>query len=146
MFEEHLNVSLMRQLELKQTENKDNLCAENFVWRFVNPEAANLFAEDFVWHFFNYKLPDIRGDYHGLEGLQTFFEKLEVVTGGTFRVKPISIATIGDELVVTHVQDEMVLQNKTVTLDAVVVWRIVNGLILETWDIPSIYNERSATV
>lgn len=69
-----------------------------------------------------------------------------MVTGGTFRVKPISIATIGDELVVTHVQDEMVLQNKTVTLDAVVVWRIVNGLILETWDIPSIYNERSATV
>ncbi|MEO1670185.1 MAG: nuclear transport factor 2 family protein [Cyanobacteria bacterium J06631_2] len=147
MFEEHPNVTIMRQLEPKQTEseNTDNLFAENFVWRFFNPEAANLFADEFVWHFFNDKLPDIRGDYHGLEGLQTFFEKLEVLTGGTFRVEPVSATPIGDELVVTHVKDKMVLQNKTMAIDAVVVWRIVNGLIIEAWDIPSIYSERLTT-
>ena len=144
MTQEHPNVALMQQLEPNYTDSNPNLFAENFIWRFFNPEAANLFAEDFVWHFFNDKLPNVRGDYHGLKGLQTFFEKIEVVTGGTFRVE-LSAIPIGDELVVTHVKDKMVLQNKAIALDVVVVWRIVNGNVIEAWDIPSIYTEQSQT-
>ncbi len=145
MTQEHPNIALMKQLEPSQTANKANLFAENFIWRFFNPEAANLLAEDFVWHFFNDKLPDVWGDYHGIDGLQNFFEKLEAITGGTFRVEPVSATPIGDELVVTHVRDKMVLQNKAIALDAVVVWRIVEGNVTEAWDIPSIYTERSET-
>lgn len=142
MTKEHPNLNVMKQLEPDRKVSKDNLFAENFVWRFFNPKAANLFAEDFVWHFINPRLPSIQGEYAGLKGLQSFFEKLEIITGGTFQVEPVSITAIGDELVVTHVKDQMVFKNQAVKLDAVVVWRIVNDFIIEAWDIPSIYSEQ----
>jgi ketosteroid isomerase-like protein len=142
MNEEHPNISLMKRLEPQYIVNKNNLFAENFVWRFFNPQAANLFAADFVWHFINPKLPNIQGDYVGLKGLQEFFEKLAIVTGGTFQVEPVSITAFGDEIVVTHVKDRMRLKERSVELDAVVVWPIVNGLVVEAWDIPSIYTEQ----
>ena len=125
MTNEHPNVSILKRLDPR------NLT-----------ESANLFAENFVWHFFNPELPDVQGDYAGLKGLETFFEKLEVLTSGTFQVEPISITAIGDELVVTHVKDRMILENRAIALDAVVVWRIVNGFITEAWDIPSVYSEQ----
>lgn len=146
MNKEHPNVTLMKQLEPKNIAGATDLFAENFVWRFFNAEAANLFSEDFIWHFFNPKLPDIQGDYRGLTGLQTFFENLEVITGGTFQVEPVSISAVGDELVVTHVKDRMTLKNQSIELDAVVVWRIVNGNIAEAWDIPSLYAEQLQTI
>ncbi|VEP13990.1 conserved hypothetical protein [Hyella patelloides LEGE 07179] len=124
MIKEHPNVILVKQLD------PSNIT-----------ESTNLFAEDFVWHFFNPKLPDVQGDYNGLKGLQEFFERLKVLTGGTFQVEPISITAIGDELVVTHVKDRMTFENQAIKLDAVVVWRIVNGYIAEAWDIPSIYKQ-----
>ena len=142
MTEEHPNVSLMKRLEPNHTVNKDNLFAENFVWRFFNPQAANLFAADFVWHFINPKLPSIQGEYAGLRGLQEFFKKLEIVTGGTFQVEPVSVTAFGNEIVVTHVKDRMKLKDRSIELDAVVVWRIVNGFVVEAWDIPSIYTEQ----
>lgn len=146
MTKEHPNILLMKQLEPNSKVSNDNLFAENFVWRFFNPESANLFAENFVWHFVNPKLPDIQGDYSGFKGLQTFFEKLEAITAGTFQVRPLSATAVGDELVVTHVKDRMILDNQAIELDAVVVWRIVNGYITEAWDIPSIYSEQPQTI
>ena len=110
MTEEHPNISLFKRLDLR------NL-----------GEASDLFAEDFVWHYFNSHLPDLEGDYVGLGGLQAFFEKLGGVTGGTFEVEPISITPYGDELVVTHVRDRLVVGGAPIEIDAVVVWRIVGG-------------------
>ncbi|MBW2377899.1 MAG: nuclear transport factor 2 family protein [Deltaproteobacteria bacterium] len=117
MTEEHPNISLFKQLDLR------NL-----------GEASDLFAEDFVWHYFNSHLPDLEGDYVGLGGLQAFFEKLGGVTGGTFEVEPISITPYGDELVVAPIE-----------IDAVVVWRIVGGQIAEAWDIPAVHTGRPQT-
>lgn len=125
MTNEHPNISILKRLDPR------NLT-----------ESANLFAENFVWHFFNSELPDVQGDYAGLKGLETFFEKLEILTDGTFQVEPITITAIGDELVVTHVKDRMTLESRAIELDAVVVWRIVNGFIAEAWDIPSVYTEQ----
>lgn len=122
----HPNVSLIQQLD------PANLAA-----------SAHLFADSFVWHFFNPKLTDVQGDYAGVAGLKIFFKKLQHYTGGTFRVEPISLVPIGDELVVTHVVDHMLLYGTHVELDAVVVWRVVNGLIAEAWDIPSLYVDRT---
>lgn len=139
MIKEHPNVTLIKQLEPNFIVNQDNLFAENFVWRFFNSEAIDLFAKNFVWHFFNPKLPEVHGDYQGLNGLQAFFEKLEVLTGGTFQVEPLAIYPIGNELVIVHVKDRMTLASRTIELDAVVVWRIVNGSFVEAWDIPSLY-------
>lgn len=120
MTEDFPNISLLRKLDLH------NLDA-----------APELFADDFVWHFINPNLPDLQGDYAGLDGLRTFFKKLAQITGGTFRVNPVSVTPAGPELVVAHVQDTMKLQNQMITVDAVVVWRIIDGRIAEAWDIPS---------
>lgn len=122
------NIALLSQLDIK------NLT-----------DSSGLFAETFVWHFFNAKLPEVQGDYVGLNGLQTFFDKLAAITNASFEVKPLSITPMGDELVVTHVRDRMTLEGQAIELDAVVVWRIVDGCIAEAWDIPSIYTERLQT-
>ncbi len=122
MAEEHDNVSLLKQLDL------ENMAA-----------GATLFAQDAVWHFFNPLLPDVQGDYVGLTGVRTFFEKIRVLTDDTFQVEPISITTVGDELVITHTKNRMILQGQSIVTDVVVVWRIVDGNIAEVWDIPSVH-------
>jgi ketosteroid isomerase-like protein len=119
---EHPNISLMKKLDLR------NLDA-----------AEELFAPNFVWHYFNAELPDIHGDYHGLEGLKSFFDRLGALSKGTFDVEPVSVAAMGDELVVVHVRDTMSIDDKAMALDAVVVWRIVDSRFAEAWDIPAIY-------
>ncbi|MGD1896753.1 MAG: nuclear transport factor 2 family protein [Phormidesmis sp.] len=124
----HPSVSLIQQLD------PANLAA-----------SSHLFSDDFVWHFFNPKLAEMHGDYVGVEGLKTFFEKLQLQTGNTFQVEPISLIPIGDELAIAHVKDRMTLNGNTIELDAVVIWRIVNGLIAEAWDIPSVYSDRTAS-
>ena len=121
---EHPNVSLFNQLD------PANLA-----------QSADILSENFVWHFFNPAVPHIQGDYVGLEGLQRFFEILSVMTGGTFQVEPISITPVGDELVIAHVKDRMTLNGESIELDAVVVWRVVDGLLAEAWDIPSVYRD-----
>ncbi|ESA36894.1 hypothetical protein N836_04865 [Leptolyngbya sp. Heron Island J] len=126
MAKDHANIELLKQLETYLDKND-----------FAN--ASVLFSKGFVWHFFNSQLPNIQGDYVGADGLQTFFEKLAVVTGGTFHVETVAVIPIGNELVVTHVQDSMTLKGQPIKLDAVVVWRIVDGCIAEAWDIPAIH-------
>jgi uncharacterized protein len=122
MAEEHDNVSLLKQLDL------ENMAA-----------GATLFAQDAVWHFFNPLLPDVQGDYVGLTGVRTFFEKIRVLADDTFQVEPISITTVGDKLVITHTKNRMILQGQSIVTDVVVVWRIVDGNIAEVWDIPSVH-------
>ena len=122
MAEEHVNVSLLKRLDL------DNMAA-----------SAALFAQDVVWHFFNPLLPDVQGDYVGLTGVRTFFEKLGALTDDTFQVEPISITAFGDELVVTHTKNRMILEGRPIETDVVAVWRIVGGHITEVWDIPSVH-------
>ncbi len=122
MTEEHVNVSLLKRLDL------DNMAA-----------SAALFAQDVVWHFFNPLLPDVQGDYVGLTGVRNFFEKIRATTDETFQVEPISMTAVGDELVVTHTKNRMTLQGRPIATDVVVVWRIVDGRIAEVWDIPSVH-------
>ena len=102
--------------------------------------SADVLAEGVVWHFFNPLLLDMQGDYVGLTGIQTFFEKIGELTDGTFEVNPISATAIGDELVVAHTKNAMLLKNQQIAIDVVVVWRIVDGRITEVWDIPSVHN------
>ena len=116
----HANVSLLKKLDIC------NLAG-----------AADLFAPDFVWHYFNPNLPEVEGNYEGLSGLEAFFETMGKKTGGNFSVRPISVTDFGDELVVTHVRNSMSLKGQSISIDAVVVWRIVDGRIAEAWDIPS---------
>lgn len=125
MTDEHPNLSLSKHLNLR------NL-----------GECSHLFAENFVWHYFNPQLQDLEGDYTGIEGLQAFFDKLGGITGGTFAVEPISSTSYGDELVVTHVRNRLVVSGAPIEVEAIVVWRIVGGQLAEAWDIPAVHTGR----
>ena len=103
-------------------------------------ETGDVLSEDFVWHFFNPSLPDLQGDHVGRDGLQNFFETMRKLSGGTFKVNPVSITPVGGELVVVHVKDTMVLEGNPIEVDAVVVWRMVDGQIAEAWDIPAVHH------
>lgn len=122
MTEEHPNISVLQRFDPR------NIAG-----------SADVLAEDVVFHYFNPKLPEMQGDYVGLEGLQTFFEKIGGRTDGTFKVNPISATAVGDELVVAHTKNTMIFEDQQIEIDVVVVWRIVDGRITEVWDIPSVF-------
>lgn len=122
MTKEHPNISVLKRFDPR------NIAG-----------SADVFAEDVVFHYFNPKLPEMQGDYVGLEGLQTFFEKIGGRTDGTFKVNPISATAVGDELVVAHTKNTMIFEDQQIEIDVVVVWRIVDGRITEVWDIPSVF-------
>ena len=122
MNKEHPNIDVLKRLDLT------NMAA-----------SAEVLAEDFVWHYFNPELPEVHGDYFGIEGFADFFNKMTENTSGTFKVNVISTTPMGDELVVTHVKDTMFLNGKQMEVDAVVVWSIFDGKIHEAWDIPAIH-------
>lgn len=123
MTEEHPNVTLLKRFDPRNVIG-----------------TADVFAEDAVWHFFNPLLPDIQGDYVGRSGLQTFFEKMAKLTDGTFKVTPVSVTPVGDELLVMQTKNTMILEDEQIATDVVLVWRIVGGHIVEVWDIPSVYS------
>lgn len=104
--------------------------------------TADVLSEDFVWHFFNPRLTDIQGDHVGRDGLQDFFQKMSERTEGTFKVTPVSVTAVGDELVVVQTKNTMVFEGQSIAIDAVVVWRIVDGCIVEAWDIPAVHSTR----
>ncbi|MGI9455257.1 MAG: nuclear transport factor 2 family protein [Aeoliella sp.] len=125
MTETHPNVALLSQFD------PTNLAG-----------MAEVLEEGFVWHFVNPSLPEHHGDYVGLTGLQDFFKRTQGFSGGTFKIKPVSVTAIGDELVVVHVKDTMVFEGTPMEIDAVVVWRIVDGKLAEAWDIPAVHTPR----
>ena len=123
MNSEHPNVAVLQQF------NPANIS-----------DSIGVIAEDAVFHYFNPMLPDMHGDYQGKQGFMEFFEKIAARSKGTFSVTPLSIAPMGDELVVTHVRDSMTMDGQPMEVDAVVVWRILDGKIKEAWDIPAVYS------
>lgn len=118
----HPNIALIMQLDTRDLSAKPDLFADGFVWRYFNP-----------------KLPELEGEYVGVEGLNAFFEKLAVRSSGTFSIQPVSITPFGEELVVTHTRNTLAIEDEAITIDAVVVWRIVSGRLAEAFDIPSAY-------
>jgi predicted SnoaL-like aldol condensation-catalyzing enzyme len=125
MNKEHANISILKRFN---PANPDTL--------------AEVLAEDFVWHYINPELRELEGDYFGLSGLTDFFKRLAGRTSGSFKVNPISITPMGDELIITHVKDTMSLEGKQMKIDAVVVWCIIDGKIKEAWDIPAVYTAK----
>jgi ketosteroid isomerase-like protein len=118
MTEDHPNVALLKRLDPR------NLAA-----------SKGLIAEDVVWHYSNPNLPDMQGDYVGLDGVRSFFEAIAQKSGGTFQIDPLSVTPVGDELVVVQSRNTLTFEGRSITVDVVVVWRIVGGRVVEVWDI-----------
>jgi len=121
----HPNLEVMKKLNILNLEKSKSIIAENF-----------------IWHYFNPKLPELHGDHHGFEGFKDFFAKLNKKSKGSFEKKVINQHVVGDELVIIQTCNSLVFEGKTIEIDVVVVWRIVDGKIAEGWDIPSIYHAR----
>ncbi|MDJ0638743.1 MAG: nuclear transport factor 2 family protein [Paracoccaceae bacterium] len=118
MTQDHPNVALLKRLDLR------NLAA-----------SRDLIAEDVVWHYANPNLPDLQGDYVGLDGVRSFFEAVGQRSKGTFEIHPKSVTPVGDELVVVHSQNTLTFEGRKVAVEVVVVWRFVDGRVVEVWDI-----------
>ena len=118
MTEDHPTVALLKRLDLR------DLAA-----------SKGLIAEDVVWHYANPNLPDLQGDHVGLDGVRSFFEAIAQKSGGTFRINPVTVTPVGDELVVVQSCNTLVLKDRTIAVDVVVVWRFVDGRVVEVWDI-----------
>ncbi len=118
MTQEHPNVELMMQFDPR------DLAA-----------SKDLFADDVLWHYYNPSWPDMQGDYVGLDGIRSFFETINQRTSGNFKVHPVSITPVGDELVVVQTRNTLTYLDQAIALDVVVVWRLVDGRVVEVWDI-----------
>lgn len=97
--------------------------------------SAHLFSEAAIWHYSNPNLPDLQGDYVGPAGIRAFFAALAETSRGTFRIEPVSATPVGPDLVVVQSRNTLRFEGRSVTVDVVVVWRIVAGRIVEVWDI-----------
>ncbi len=118
MTEDHPNVALLKRLDLHDIAGSEDLIAKDVVWHYANPN-----------------LPDLQGDHVGLTGVRSFFDAIARKSGGTFRINPVSVTPVGDELVVVQSRNTLILEGRVVSVDVVVVWRIVDGRIAEVWDI-----------
>ncbi len=118
MTEDHPNVALLKRLDLR------NLAA-----------SKDLIADDVVWHYANPNLPDLSGDYVGLDGVRSFFEAIGKKSKGTFEIHPKSVMPVGNELVVVHSQNTLMFEGRSVAVEVVVVWRFVDGQVVEVWHI-----------
>ena len=103
------------------------------------------FADDFVFHYNNPQLPDLHGDYIGFDGTAELFQRLEQLSETGFRSVPHSLAPYGDELLVAFATNTLSINGAEIDVDAVVVWRVVNGKIQEAWDIPAVNTVRPRT-
>ena len=103
----------------------------------------DLFAQDVVLHFFNPRLPELAGDHHGLDGISALFERLGEESDTGFRSEPHSLTPFGDELVVAYATNTLSFGGAEIDVDAVVVWRVVDGRIHEIWDIPAVNTVRA---
>jgi uncharacterized protein len=126
MFQKRKNIGLVRRI------------GESLMHRDPN-STAHLFAGNVVWHYFNPRLPELSGDYAGVAGLKDLFDRLVARSHGTFEIEPVSARAAGNELVVTHVRPKLELDDRRIETDAVVVWRIVDNLVTEIWDIPAVH-------
>ena len=121
----HPNIVLLQQLDIRNLDS-----------------CTHIIADNFKWHYFNPNLPELEGDYSGIEEFRGFFAKLADISNGSFKVDAIDTRAVGDELVVTQTCNQLALNGEAIEFDVVVVWRIVDGKIVEGWDIPSVYNIR----
>ena len=100
------------------------------------------FSDDFVFHYVNPQLPDLHGDYIGFDGTAKLFQRLEQVSETGFRNVPHSLTPYGEEVLVAFATNTLSINGTEIDVDAVVVWRVVNGKIQEAWDIPAVNTTR----
>ncbi|MFS4467551.1 hypothetical protein [Maribacter sp. 2210JD10-5] len=125
----HPNIKLLEEVNLKEKLSINKKFSPRVIWRFFNP-----------------MIPDIAGDYEGINGVIKLFEVLDIITRGSFEYIPVRTITVGNELVMMHVKNRMNTYANQIEIDTILVWRIVNKKIVEVWNIPSVYNDQNPSL
>ena len=102
------------------------------------------YGDEIVWHYYNLESP-LHGDHVGREGVIRFLAGLMEGTGGTFHIEPVSVTPAGNELVLQHVYITMEFDGRHIEKDGAIVSRIVDGLVREIWDMPSVHAVQDIT-
>ncbi|WP_084532526.1 hypothetical protein [Arenibacter palladensis] len=122
----HPNIKLLQELNLKDRTSMERKFSKSIIWRFFNPV-----------------IPEISGDYKGIDGILKLFQKLEIISFGSFKYESKKHIPIGDELIISHVNSKLQINGTHVGFDTVLVCRIINNKITEIWNIPSVYDNNS---
>jgi hypothetical protein len=92
---------------------------------------------DRVVSHFQPQQPDLVMHFEGKDDVTRDLPRmLDDVTGGTFTKRAVDIWPVGEDLVVAHVEVDMTIGDVRHG-SSVVVYRLVDGLIVEGFDIPS---------
>jgi hypothetical protein len=97
------------------------------------------------FRYFNGRLPDLAGDYRGVEGIRGFFARLGEVSGASFHVEAVSLTPFGDELVAAHAMITLSVDGTALELDSLLVRRVFSSQVHEAWDIPAVNTVRTPT-
>ena len=68
---------------------------------------GEVLAESFIGHCFGPGLPELEGDYLGIDGLKSFFARLSEINCSRFQPKLIDARPVGDELIVIQVCNQL---------------------------------------
>ena len=108
---------------------------------FSSPNRA-LFADDFVFHVANPGLPELAGDHHGVDGFVRLFGQLRSAVDRELQSVAHSLTPYGDERVGAFATHTLSFGGGAIEVDAIVVWRVVDGRFAEAWDIPAVNTVR----
>lgn len=94
-------------------------------------------AGNVVWHFQS-PVPELVAHFEGRDAVMNDWPKmLDEATGGTFKKRLVDVWTVGNDLVVAHVEVEMTIDGVQRKGSSVVVYRVLDGAVIEGFDIPS---------
>jgi hypothetical protein len=107
------------------------------VVRRVLSSDSDAVAEDVLWHFLS-SIPELVAHFEGRDHAMTDVPKmLDDLTGGTFSKRVVDVWPVGSDLIVAHVEVEMVIDGVQHAGSSVIVYRVADGMVVEGFDIPS---------
>ncbi|MGH1419835.1 MAG: hypothetical protein ACRBCJ_13335 [Hyphomicrobiaceae bacterium] len=64
-----------------------------------------------------------------MDDIKFCFDKLSSTTKGAFQAQPILLTPVGDELVAMYRRNQKTIEEETIVIDVVLVWRVVGSRI-----------------
>ena len=96
------------------------------------------FSPDLIWHYENVELPEQRGEVHGVEGLNLFFQRVLNTQNYSLNVEVIHAHPVGDELLLMHTRNRTTWCRREVEFDVALIWRFEGNRVVEVWDVPAV--------
>ena len=99
--------------------------------------VASFFAPDLVWHLYAGTDHAMSGDYVGWEQNAHLQRLIREESGGTFHARALEVRSVGTELGIATLEVRLLADGESATMSAIWIGRVVDGSIVEVWDIIS---------